>query len=137
MLRRDSTAAAAVPETRRRSCHQDAPPTAAPLAVIRIAVGSSGCETRRRHLPTYSRRPPACSSRSTADWIGVTIVDRARFGSYWLPPPALCSVSIGSVLVYTGPARLSLLHQLDGFHPARSHGDTQSPRSCPAPRGEC
>jgi hypothetical protein len=65
------------------------------------AAAAAVSETRRR-LPT-------CYSRSAADWIGVTIVDRDRFGSCRPPPPALYSASIGLVLLYTGPARLSLL----------------------------
>jgi hypothetical protein len=65
------------------------------------ATAAAVSETRRR-LPT-------CYSRSATDWIGVTIVDRDRFGSCRPPPPALYSASIGLVLLYTGPARLSLL----------------------------
>jgi hypothetical protein len=91
---------------------------------------SSGCETRRRRLST-------CYSCPAADWIRVTIMDRDRFGSCRSPPPALCSASIGSVLLYTGSARQSFLHRLGGFHSARSHGDTRSPQSCPVPGGGC
>jgi hypothetical protein len=94
------------------------------------AVGSSGCETHRHCLPT-------CYSHPAADWIGVTIVDRDRFGSCRPLPPALCSASIGSMLLYTDPARLSLLHRLDGFHSAWSRGDMRRPRSCPASGGGC
>jgi hypothetical protein len=43
------------------------------------------------------------------------ILDQDRFGSCRPSPLVLCSASIGSVLPYTGPARLSLLHQLDDF----------------------
>jgi hypothetical protein len=64
-------------------------------------------------------------------------LDRDRFGSCRLPPHALCSALIGSVLLYTGPNRLSLLHRLDGFHSARSRGDMRSPQSYHASGGGC
>jgi hypothetical protein len=94
--------------------------TRPPLSPIRTATDSSGCETRCRRLL-------ACYNQPATDWGGVTIVDRDRFGSCRLPPPTLYSALIGSMLLYTGLARLSLLHQLDDFHSARSRGDTQSP----------
>jgi hypothetical protein len=82
---------------------------------------SSGCETRRRRLST-------CYSCPAADWIRVTIMDRDRFGSCRSPPPALCSASIGSVLLYTGSARQSFLHRLGGFHSApEPRGHTKPP----------
>jgi hypothetical protein len=129
-LRCSSSLVRALTDVSSSSPHLAATQPPSPLSPIRTAVGSSGCETCRRRLPTYYSRP-------AADWIGVTIVDRDRFGSCRPPPPVLCSASIGSVLLYTGPARLRLWHRLNIFHSARSHGDTQSPRSCPAPGGGC
>jgi hypothetical protein len=51
-------------------------------------------------------------------------VDRDRFGSCRPSPTALCSASIGSVLVYTGPAKSSTSARLFSSDPEpRGHAE--------------
>jgi hypothetical protein len=74
--------------------------TRPPLSLICTAVGSSGCETRRRRHLT-------CYSRPTADWIGIN--------SIAVGCRPLCSVLLRSHRCCFTLAWLSLLHRLDGF----------------------